>query len=94
MGGLSGPPVRPLTLHCLREMYRLTGGQIPLIACGGVRTGRDAVEYARAGATAVQLYTSMIYDGPGVVRSIKDEIVKELGGRRWADVIGEETKTA
>ncbi|RKP08042.1 mitochondrial Dihydroorotate dehydrogenase, partial [Thamnocephalis sphaerospora] len=91
-GGLSGPPVRPRTLHCLREMYRLTGGTVPLIACGGVRTGSDALEYARAGASAIQLYTSMVYDGPGVVRRIKDDIVRELNGRRWVDVIGEDTK--
>jgi dihydroorotate dehydrogenase len=91
-GGLSGPPVRPLTLNCLREMYRLTGGQIPIIACGGVRTAEDALEYARAGASAIQLYTSMVYEGSGVVRRIKDGIVRELKGRRWVDIIGEDVK--
>ncbi|KAI8049480.1 Dihydroorotate dehydrogenase-domain-containing protein [Syncephalis plumigaleata] len=91
-GGLSGPPVRPMTLHCLREMYRLTGGTVPLIACGGVQSGKDALEYARAGATTIQLYTGMVYEGPGIVRRIKDEIVQELNGKRWTDVIGEDVK--
>ncbi|KAI9595462.1 Dihydroorotate dehydrogenase-domain-containing protein [Syncephalis fuscata] len=90
--GLSGPPVRPMTLHCLKQMYRLTGGTVPIIACGGVQSGKDALEYARAGATTIQLYTGMIYEGPGIVRRIKDEIVQELNGRRWVDVIGEDVK--
>jgi dihydroorotate dehydrogenase len=73
-------------------MYRLTGGTVPLIACGGVQSGKDALEYARAGATTIQLYTGMVYEGPGIVRRIKDEIVKELNGKRWTDVIGEDVK--
>ncbi|RKP38161.1 Dihydroorotate dehydrogenase-domain-containing protein [Dimargaris cristalligena] len=89
-GGLSGLPVRDLALRTVRQMYQLTDGRIPLIGCGGVSSGADAVALARAGASAVQLYTSMVYDGPGLPRRIKDEVVELLGDQSWKDIVGKD----
>ena len=62
---------------------------IPLIACGGISTGSDALEYARAGAAAVQLYTAFGYAGVGAIRRIKDELTNELRkeGTTWNEVV-------
>ncbi|KAF9570835.1 Dihydroorotate dehydrogenase (quinone), mitochondrial, partial [Lunasporangiospora selenospora] len=92
VGGLSGPAVKPFALRALRQVYKHTEGKIPLVGCGGISTGEDALEYARAGASMVQLYSSMAYDGPGVPRAVKDGIVKGLNGRAWMDIIGEDAK--
>lgn len=59
---------------------------IPLIGCGGITTGRDALEFAEAGATLVQVYTAFGYDGVGFPRRIKDQLQYELAGRTWAGV--------
>ncbi|KAG9296625.1 hypothetical protein G9A89_002896 [Geosiphon pyriformis] len=89
-GGLSGPPLKPLALHALREIYKHTQGRLILVGCGGINDARDALEYARAGATFVQVYTSFGYDGVGKPRELKDGILRELKGKRWIDVIGED----
>ncbi|KAF9434912.1 Dihydroorotate dehydrogenase (quinone), mitochondrial [Entomortierella beljakovae] len=94
IGGLSGPIVKPLALRALRQVYKRTEGKIPLVGCGGISTGDDALEYARAGASMVELYSSMAYEGPGVARSVKDGIVKGLNGRKWMDIVGEDARKA
>ncbi|KAJ2909706.1 dihydroorotate dehydrogenase [Coemansia aciculifera] len=91
-GGLSGAPLRDMALATTREMYRLTHGTVPIIGCGGIRTAEDALAFARAGATSVQVYSSMTVDGPGKAREIKNGVVKLLKGRKWADIVGEEQK--
>jgi dihydroorotate dehydrogenase len=62
---------------------------IPLIGCGGISTGADALEYAKAGASLVQVYTSFGYDGAGSCRRIKDELVEafEKEGSSWSEVV-------
>ncbi|KAG0004603.1 Dihydroorotate dehydrogenase (quinone), mitochondrial [Entomortierella chlamydospora] len=94
VGGLSGPVVKPLALRALRQVYKHTEGKIPLVGCGGISNGEDALEYARAGASMVQLYSSMAYEGPGIARAVKDGIVKGLNGRNWADIVGEDARKA
>ncbi len=91
IGGLSGPPLKPLTLRALRTLRRLLPASVPLIGCGGISTGQDAIEFARAGATTVQLYTSFAYNGVGTPRRIKDEITQilEAQGKTWMDVVKE-----
>ncbi|ORX91313.1 hypothetical protein K493DRAFT_228252 [Basidiobolus meristosporus CBS 931.73] len=91
-GGLSGGPLFPQSLATVREFYKLTKGQIPLIGAGGIRTGKDAVAFAKAGASMVQIYSILSYDGPGAPRAIKDEIVKELNGQKWQDIVGTDNK--
>ena len=62
-GGLSGPPHMSLSTAVLADMYRLTKGAIPLVGVGGVASGEDAYAKIRAGASLVELYTAMAYEG-------------------------------
>ena len=80
-GGLSGRPLFEPSTRVLGEMYRRIGGQIPLIGVGGVESGRDAYAKICAGASLVQLYTALIFHGPGLVNRIK----RELAGMLRAD---------
>ena len=77
-GGLSGPPLMPLATQTLRTMAQLTGGRLPLIGVGGIAGAADAYAKIRAGATLVQLYTALIYQGPGLVARIKRELAALL----------------
>ena len=90
-GGLSGRPLFPIALAALSEMRRLTGGRLPLIGCGGIASGDDAYAMIRAGASLVQLYTALVFDGPDVVAAIKAGLAARLksdGFRRLADAVG------
>ena len=69
-GGLSGRPLFQLSTEVLGDFYRLTGARIPLIGIGGVETAAAAYAKIRAGASLVQLYTGLVYGGPGLVAEI------------------------
>ncbi|KAI5117302.1 hypothetical protein M0805_008566 [Coniferiporia weirii] len=88
-GGLSGAPLKPLTLRALRTLRTHLPASVPLIGCGGIATGADALEYARAGAAAVQLYTGFGYAGVGACRRVKDELADALAreGTTWGAVV-------
>jgi dihydroorotate dehydrogenase len=73
-GGLSGPPLFAGSTAILAEVYRLTEGRIPLVGVGGISSGADAYAKIRAGATLVQLYTALVYEGPALVARIKREL--------------------
>ncbi len=73
-GGLSGDPVRQRSTEVIRRAYRRAGGRLGLIGVGGIRSTQDAYEKIRAGASAVQLYTGFIYEGPALVREILAEL--------------------
>ncbi|KAI0741482.1 hypothetical protein C8Q80DRAFT_1221523 [Daedaleopsis nitida] len=90
-GGLSGRPLKQHSLATLRILRALLPASIPLIGCGGISTGADALEFARAGAAAVQLYTAFGYGGPGTCRQIKDELTTLLRreGKTWQEVVRE-----
>ena len=75
-GGLSGLPLQKLSLKFIKNFYRSSKGKIPIIGVGGVDSGQSAFEKIAAGATAVQLYTGMVYKGPGIVKDIKKELVE------------------
>jgi dihydroorotate dehydrogenase len=90
-GGLSGAPLKPLALKALREFRSASGGELPLIGVGGIATVDDAWERIRAGASLVQLYTAMVYEGPGIARRIAlglAERVKREGFANIADAVG------
>ncbi|KAL7462854.1 hypothetical protein ACHAXS_003229 [Conticribra weissflogii] len=90
-GGLSGAPIRDLSTECIRTMYRLTDGAIPIIGVGGVGSGKDALEKLKAGASLIQVYSMMVYEGPGVVSRIREELVDLLvegGFERVEDAVG------
>jgi dihydroorotate dehydrogenase len=78
-GGLSGRPLKALALEQLRKFRAASGGQIPLIAAGGIENGHDAWERITAGASLVQLYSAMVYEGPGIARRIAEELRALLG---------------
>jgi dihydroorotate dehydrogenase len=59
-GGLSGAPIKERSTECIRTMYKLTNGDIPIIGVGGVGSGRDAYEKIRAGASLIQVYSMMV----------------------------------
>lgn len=73
-GGLSGVPLKALALQRLRDFRAATGAALPLIAAGGIEGGADAYERIRAGASLVQLYTALVYRGPGLARRIAGEL--------------------
>ena len=77
-GGLSGKPLFDLSTRCLSRVYRATGGQVPLIGVGGVDSGDAAYAKIRAGASLVQLYTALVFHGPGLVRQISDDLAALL----------------
>ncbi|KAG8741724.1 Dihydroorotate dehydrogenase (quinone), mitochondrial [Ceratobasidium sp. 414] len=89
IGGLSGPPLRPLSLKALRILRSHLPADVPIIGCGGITTGADALAFARAGAASIQLYTSFGYNGVGTARRIKDELTEELRrqGTTWQKVV-------
>ncbi len=71
-GGLSGEPLRERSTRMIADLYRLTGGRIPIVGVGGIFNAEDAWEKISAGASLVQLYTGFIYRGPGIAREIND----------------------
>jgi dihydroorotate dehydrogenase len=77
-GGLSGRPLFQPSTEMLAEMTRRTEGRLTMVGVGGVSSGADAYAKIRAGATLVQLYTALIYDGPAAVARIKCELAALL----------------
>jgi dihydroorotate dehydrogenase len=77
-GGLSGPILFQPSTALLAEMYRRTSGRLPLVGTGGISSGADAYAKIRAGASLVQLYTALVYQGPGLVERIKHELAALL----------------
>jgi dihydroorotate dehydrogenase len=69
-GGLSGAPLRDLALQRLRDFHAAARGAIPLVGVGGIASAEDAWARIRAGASLVQLYSAMVYEGPGIARTI------------------------
>lgn len=94
-GGLSGKPLKPISLKALRIVAKeAQGSNLVLVGCGGISTGKDCIEFAKAGATYVEMYTSFAYTGPPLVARIKDEITAELKkeGKTWMEIVGEDLK--
>ena len=92
-GGLSGAPLKALALERLRDFRDATGGDLPLVASGGIESGADAFARIRAGASLVQLYTALVYRGPGLAREINRDLKRLLareGFARLTDAIGTE----
>ncbi len=92
-GGLSGAPLKPLALDALRTFRSASGGQLPLIGVGGIAGADDAWARIRAGASLVQLYTGMVYQGPGIARRIACGLAERLergGFASIADAVGSE----
>ena len=90
-GGLSGKPLRKRSTEVIRNLFQELGKEVPIIGVGGIFRGKDAYEKIRAGASAVQIYTALIYEGPGLVNKIKRELEKLLkkdGFNSVTDAVG------
>ena len=77
-GGLSGQPLKDLSTNLIKKFFKETKGKIQIIGVGGVDSGQTAFEKISAGANAVQLYTGMVYKGPGLVKEMKKELISIL----------------
>lgn len=90
-GGLSGRPLAAIARQALVDLRKATGGAIPLIAAGGIDSAEEAYARIRLGASLVQLYSAMVYHGPGLARQISDGLAKLLrrdGFASAADAVG------
>jgi dihydroorotate dehydrogenase len=85
-GGLSGKPLMPKATACLGTMYQILGGRLPIIGCGGVASGADAYAKIKAGASLVQFYSAMVFEGPSLVTRIKRELAALLKADGFASV--------
>ena len=98
-GGLSGRPAFLRSTRMLARVYRITQGKLPLIGVGGIDSGQSALDKIEAGASLIQLYTGLVFEGPGLIDDIKKTLVATMNddksnrlspliGRRadyWAD---------
>lgn len=90
-GGLSGRPLGTRSTALVRAAYRLTRGRVPVVGVGGVFTAADAYAKLRAGASLVEVYTGLIYGGPGLAARLNRELVRLLerdGFRNVAEAVG------
>ncbi len=85
-GGLSGQPLFQISTQILREFAAALDGRLPLIGVGGVESGATALTKIRAGASAVQLYSALVYEGPGLVARIAAELDAALAAEGFASV--------
>ncbi len=88
-GGLSGGPLRSRALEVVGRIYRHTGGTLPIVGVGGIRTVDDAWQRIRAGASLLQLYTGFVYGGPAIVRSLNHGLIRRMrqGGYTHIDQV-------
>ncbi|MGB0696592.1 MAG: quinone-dependent dihydroorotate dehydrogenase [Rhodospirillaceae bacterium] len=85
-GGLSGAPLTDMALQVLRRVYQLTEGRLPLIGVGGIGSGAEAYARIRAGASLVQIYSALVYGGPGLVGQVKTDLAALLARDGFATV--------
>jgi len=76
VGGLSGKPLKQKSTEIIKYISEKTAGKLPIIGVGGISDYKDVIEKLEAGASLVQIYTSFIYEGPGVVRKISKRLVQ------------------
>jgi dihydroorotate dehydrogenase len=92
-GGLSGAPLKDMALERLRDFRKATGGAMPLVGVGGIATAEDAWQRIRAGASLVQLYSAMVYHGPGIAHQITrglEGLLQRDGFASIAEAVGSE----
>lgn len=90
-GGLSGRPLRDRATAVVRLLYRLTRGQLPIIGVGGISTPEDAYARLQAGASLVQLYTALVYEGPYLPQHINQGLLRLMdrdGVQHLSEIIG------
>lgn len=93
-GGVSGQPIKNLSDELIKKFYTDLKNKVEIIGVGGVQTANDVINKLKSGATAVQLYTGMVFEGPNIVKNIKKELIaymrdKEI--KNLKDIIGKNT---
>jgi len=83
---LSGKPIKKLSTEFVKKFYKELNGKIPIIGVGGVDSGESAFEKIAAGASAVQLYTGLIYKGPNIVKEIKKDLIQILKSKGFTNI--------
>jgi len=78
-GGLSGKPLKSRSTEVIRYIHEKSGGSIVIIGVGGISSGADALEKLEAGASLVQVYSGMVYEGPGLIKEINQAILSKNG---------------
>ena len=92
-GGLSGAPLKALALQRLKDFRAASGGKIPLIGVGGIENAHDAYARIRAGASLIQIYSALVYEGPGLAKRINHELatlIEADGFSNIAEAVGVE----
>lgn len=95
LGGLSGPPIMEHSTRVLKSFYRATAGKVPLVGVGGISSGSDVYAKIRAGASLVQLYTALVYQGPLLVQRLEKELEECLandGFYHVSDAVGADNR--
>ncbi len=93
IGGLSGKPLFLESTIALKKMFSLTNGQLTLIGVGGVSNGKECYEKIKAGASLIQIYTSLVFHGPQIVNKIKNELIDLMkidGFKNINEIVGRE----
>jgi len=85
-GGMSGRPLKPRSLAMVRYVVERMGRSLPVIGVGGIFTAADVIAYLEAGARLVQVYTGLVYEGPGMVSRMKVELSRHLTDRGLSDI--------
>ena len=91
-GGLSGKPLTSKSTDVIRNFYRLTKGRIPIIGIGGISDGHDAYEKIKAGASLVQLYSALVFEGPELAGKINQQLlllIEKEGLQSITDAVGQ-----
>ena len=83
LGGLSGRPLRQRSTEVIRHLYCQTKGALPIVGVGGIFDAADAWEKITAGASLLQIYTSLVYRGPGVIREIVTGLAARMAHQGW-----------
>ena len=91
VGGLSGAPLKDKSTEMIRKIYKITKGKIPIIGVGGILTAEDAWEKITAGASILQIYTGLVFEGPAIAKSIVKGLKKRVeseGFESISDAVG------
>jgi dihydroorotate dehydrogenase len=90
-GGLSGAPLRARSTEVISHIFKQTRGQLPIIGVGGIFSANDALEKIAAGASLLQIYTGLVYEGPGLTKKIVSGLAREMknrGIRSFKEMVG------
>lgn len=87
-GGLSGRPLRARSTEVIRHLFRSTQGQLPIIGVGGIASPADAWEKICAGASLLQVYSGLVYEGPALIGEIVEGLRDRLAGAKWEEAVG------